>query len=92
MFVKLHRINCDEGSYYLSEIVVNTRQISFLTENLRYKTALKEGKMNIGLKKEAEFTDIAINDRNGSHSITVVGSIGMIESKINTSTKILLRD
>ena len=92
MFIKLHRINSRQGSYYLTEIVVNTTQISFLTENRQYKNALMEGNMNIELSQAAEFTDIVINNRNGSQSITVVGSIDVIESKINTTTKTLLRD
>jgi|TARA_B100000902_G_C27155476_1_gene835923 uncharacterized protein YfdQ (DUF2303 family) len=78
--------------YYLSEIVVNSSQISFLTENKEYKTALNEGSMDIGLNTNAEFTDIVINIRGNSETITVIGDIELVESKINTGTKKLLRD
>ena len=92
MFIKLHRIQKKKNMYYLSEIVVNSSQISFLTENKEYKTALNEGSMNIGLNANAEFTDIVINIRGNSETITVIGDIELVESKINTGTKKLLRD
>ncbi len=92
MFIKLHRIQKKKNMYYLSEIVVNSSQISFLTENKEYKTALNEGSMDIGLNTNAEFTDIVINIRGNSETITVIGDIELVESKINTGTKKLLRD
>ena len=92
MFIKLHRINYHHGTYYLSEIVVNVSHVTYLVENRNYRTALLEGAMNIGLDKNAIFTDIVINKNGISDTITVVGDVGLIESKINKSTKTLLRD
>lgn len=92
MFIRLHRIQQKNNMYYLSEIVVNSNQITFLTENLEYKSALMEGKMEIGLNKGAEFTDVNINIRGTSETITVIGGIQVIESKISKGTKKLLRD
>ena len=92
MFIKLHRINCHHGKYYLSEIVVNVSHVSYLTENRIYRTALLEGHMDIGLDTGATFTDVIINKNGISDTITVVGDIGLIESKISKSTKTLLRD
>ena len=92
MFVKLHRINNHNGRYFLSEIVVNVAHVSYLIENRDYRTALAEGHINIGLDKAAIFTDIVINKNGNTETITVVGDVSLIESKINKSTKILLRD
>ena len=92
MFIKLHRINNHNDRYYLTEIVVNVSHVSYLIENRHYRTALAEGRINIGLDKSALFTDIVINKNGNSETITVVGDVGLIESKISKSTKILLRD
>ena len=92
MFTKLHRINFHNGRYYLTEIVVNVSHVSYLFENRKYKEALMEGKISIGLDKTAEFTDIVINKNGIGETITVVGDISIIESKISKSTKKLLRD
>ena len=54
--------------------------------------ALIEGKMDIKLNTNAEFTDIYINRTGHSEKFTVVGSVEFIESKINKTTKKLLRD
>ncbi len=92
MFIKLHRINNHNGKYYLSEIVINVGHVSYLLENREYRTALVEGRMNLELDKSALFTDLIINKNGNRETITVVGDVGLIESKISKSTKILLRD
>ena len=76
----------------MSEIVVNVAHVSYLLENREYHTALVEGRINIGLDKSALFTDIVINKNGNTETITVVGDVGVIESKISKSTKMLLRD
>jgi len=92
VFIKLHRINYHHGKYYLSEIVVNVSHVTYLMENRNYRTALLEGRIDIGLDNNAVFTDIVINKNGISDTITVVGDMGLIESKIGKSTKTLLRD
>lgn len=91
MFIKLHRIHKNGKGYYLSEIVVNVSHVSFLTENREFREALLEGKLDMDINKAAEFTDVAINKAGNAHTITVVGSVSMIENKINSSAKQLLR-
>jgi len=60
-----------------------------MSENIHLKTMLSEGKLNIDLNKEADFTDLRLN---GKEEITVIGSPSIIESKIlYGSTKTLLR-
>ena len=92
MFVKLHRINQHNGKYYLSEILVNISHVSYLTENRRYRTALIEGQIDIGLDRTAQFTDITINKNGIGETITVIGDVSVVESKISKSTRKLLRD
>jgi hypothetical protein len=92
VFIKLHRINTHKNEHYLSEIVLNVSHVAYLTENRSLKTALLEGKLSIGLDKAAEFTDIVVNQNGVRETITVIGDVGLIESKMQKTTKKLLRD
>ena len=93
MFIKVVRLierwTNTEKRFYLHEISLNTSHIAFLTENLEMKSLLKEGAINFDLHPQADFTDIKLTT---GKEITVVGSTSMIESKITSSTKKLLRD
>jgi hypothetical protein len=93
MFIKLYKVNkrhTTEGEqFYLTEVSVNVRKISFMSENIHMKTMLSEGKMNLDLNKSADFTDLRLN---GKEEITVVGSPTAIEAKIlQNPNKTLLR-
>ena len=92
MFIKLFKVNKRqtlEGlQFYLTEVSINASQISFMTENVDLKNMLNEGRLNLDLNKSADFTDLRLHNTN---EITVIGSPSVIESKILTSTKTLLR-
>lgn len=92
MFIKLFKINrrqtLEGEQFYLSEISVNASQISFMSENHDLKQMLNEGKLNLNINKNANFTDLRLNN---SNEITVIGSPSIIESKILTSNKTLLK-
>ena len=92
MFIKLYKIikrQTTEGNqFYLTEISVNASQISFMSENTEMKSLLNEGKLNLGLNSNADFTDLRLHN---SNDITVIGSMSFIESKILKDTKTLLR-
>ena len=92
MFVKLHKISLREsGEYYLSEVVLNTAQIVYMTEDYGMNNLLHEGKIDIGLNPMTRFTKIRLSDRTKIEEITVVGDTDMIETKMMTSKKQLLR-
>jgi hypothetical protein len=92
MFIKLFKVNqrqtLEGEQFYLSEVSVNASQISFMTENVSLKSMLNEGKLNLNINKNADFTDLRLHN---SNEITVIGSPSMIESKILTSNKTLLK-
>ena len=92
MFIKVHRIHNDANSgFYITEVLINVSHITYIRENTNLKTMLKEGRINIGLNPAAEFTDIVLNSKSSSDSISVIGSVHLIESKINRSSKTLLK-
>ena len=92
MFIRLYKVNkrqtLEGDQFYLTEVSINASQISFMTENTDLKAMLNEGKLNLDLNKGANFTDLRLHN---SNEITVIGSPSLIESKILTNTKTLLR-
>ena len=59
MFVKLHKISQHvSGEFYLSEVIVNTSHITYISEDVLMKQSLSEGKINLGLNKITQFTKI----------------------------------
>ena len=93
MFIKLQKVARNpRGEAYLSEVMVNVKHISFISENRQMRSDLVEGKILKGLSDMARFSDISLLSPNGQQTITVIGAPDLIESKISVSTKQLLRD
>ena len=90
--VKLTQIKKDSFNMYrIASIYVNPKHIVFMSEESTFRQELIEGKIDLGLDKNITFTKIKINESANFSEIVVVGTPEMIESKINTSTKKLLR-
>jgi len=90
--IKLTQIKKDSfNTYRIASIYVNPKHIVFMSEESQMRQELVEGKINLGLDKNITFTKIKINESANFSEIVVVGTPEMIESKINTSTKKLLR-
>ena len=80
------RIN---GSYSISKILLNPRHIVYIQEDNEMNQLLSEGKIDFGLDKSVTFSKVKINERDFSHSITVVGTPRSIQDKL--SKKQILR-
>ena len=90
--VKLTQIKKDSFNMYrIASIYVNPKHIVFMSEESTFRQELIEGKIDLGLDKNITFTKIKINESANFSEIVVVGTPEMIESKISTSTKKLLR-
>ena len=90
--VKLTQIKKDSFNMYrICSIYVNPKHIVFMSEESNMRKELVEGKINLGLDENIVFTKIKINESSSISEIIVVGDPELIESKINTSTKKLLR-
>ncbi len=90
--VKLTQIKKDSFNMYrITNIYVNPKHIVFMSEEPHMRQELVEGKIELGLDKNITFTKIKINESASFSEIIVVGTPEMIESKINTTTKKLLR-
>lgn len=97
MFIKLFKLNrrWNSGSdeFYLSEVLVNSSQIVYMSEDEDSASLMREGKIDLGLHNSVSFTKIRLSSREGTEEIVVAESPNVIERKILTkSTKRLLRD
>tara|TARA_R110000824_G_scaffold555_4_gene3584 strand:- start:3864 stop:4145 length:282 start_codon:yes stop_codon:yes gene_type:complete len=79
------------GGYVLKEIMINPKHIVMISDEPSFKKRLEEGKLNLGLVPEVEFTRITMADSPYQKEIVVVGSPHDIESKIFQKSKQLLR-
>ena len=74
-FIKLFKVNRkyddSKDNFYLSEVSVNVAHIAFMTENVELKKMLMEGKLDIGLSKGANFTNLKLQNGN---ELIVIGS------------------
>ena len=93
MLVELIQLRQRNNVYSLSPVYINPQQIVFLSEDLKMKQQLQEGKLNLGLNQNfTSFTRIRMNMSDYVQEIIVVGDPGLIESKIYAKTsKQLLR-
>ena len=93
MLVELIQVRQRNNAYSLSPVYINPQQIVFLSEDLRMKQQLQEGKLDLGLNQNFTcFTRIRMNMSDYVQEIIVVGDPGLIESKIFAKTsKQLLR-
>jgi len=93
MLVELIQLRQRNNTYSLTPVYINPQQIVFLSEDLKMKQHLQEGKLNLGLNQNfTSFTRIRMNMSDYVQEIIVVGDPGLIESKIFAKTsKQLLR-
>ena len=90
MFIKVQKVSKDRnGELFLTEVRVNSKYISFISENKQMNYDLKEGKIFDGMNPLVRFSDISILSPTGYDLITVVGEPDVIESRISTSKHLL---
>ena len=87
-FIKIDKL---AGRFLLQKVYINAKHIVFMVEDSSYKQDLMEGRIELGLNKEAEFTKIRMIDNSSFSELTVVGSPESIQSKLFSSRKTLLR-
>lgn len=90
MFIKVQKlIESKDGSVRMTEVRVNCKHISFLSENYEVRRSMMEGKILDGLTRSARFTDISVMTPTGTEVMTVVGEPDIIERKILNSKQLL---
>ena len=78
------------GQYRLEDVFVNPKHVILLREDPYYKKDLKEGRIDLDINSNVEFTRLVIpSDK--ILELTVVGSPASVRSKLYNQ-KILLKD
>ena len=83
----LHR-NSDSGKGTLNEVAINSDHVIYVRPAQR--PLLRED-IDAALDKRTEFSTIMLSNGNGGIKMTVVGSPSVIESRIYSSKKELLK-
>jgi hypothetical protein len=92
MLVEMVRIKFNgNGSYGISNIMVNPKHIVYLAEDEKANSLMSEGKMSLGLSEQVMFTKVKLSDSGLLSEITVIGSPESLRSKIFSQRKKLLR-
>tara|TARA_R110002110_G_C13367977_1_gene710042 strand:- start:43 stop:327 length:285 start_codon:yes stop_codon:yes gene_type:complete len=91
MLIELTEIKYNyQNKYRLSSIFINPLHIVSLTEDMKMKKNLSEGKIDLDLSDHAEFTKITLNESRTFNEMVVVGSPHSIHEKIYDSKKRML--
>ena len=96
MLIKLTEV-CLNGTYTTAqqytvrEVFVNPEHVVMVREESRMRSLNEQGALPTTLKEEIAFSKLTINRGHTGTEIVVVGAPEIIETKLNTSKKQLLR-
>ena len=77
--------------WYLNKIIVNSQHIAIVVESKEYGNMLREGKIDLPLDKQVQFSKVKMVVASGYDEFIVVGSPSVIMEKMNRNTKQLLK-
>ncbi len=80
-----------QQDYTLREVFVNPEHVVMVREEARMRSLNEQGILPEGLKEEHEFSKLTINRGHTGTEIVVVGAPHLIEDKLNSQPKQLLR-
>jgi hypothetical protein len=86
----LRAAKASKKSYTLREIYVNPKHVISLREEIAYKQKLAEGTLPDDLDSRQSFTRVTLDKGHSGLDVVVVGSPGIIESKLKGGKKELL--
>ena len=96
MLVKLTEV-CAQGavttpnSYILREVFVNPEHVIMIREEKRIQELNERGLLNDGLDTTHRFSKLTINRGHTGTEIVVIGAPDIVETKLQHTTKQLLR-
>ena len=70
-------------NYELREVFVNPRHVVMLREDHATRSAINEGKVIEGIDPRQQYTRITVDNGTTGSQFVVVGSPGIVESKLN---------
>ncbi len=88
MIVKLIEVKHRGSHIALEEVFINTEQVVFVKPSNK---PINEGSYPDGLDKRSEFSKVYLDHGQNGLVLTVVGSPSVVESKINSLNRQLLK-
>ena len=89
--IELITISKAGENWYLNKVVVNSQHIAMVIESKDHSRMLKEGKINLALDNNVQFSKVKMAVVSGFDEFIAVGSPSTIMEKMNRNTKQLLK-
>jgi len=78
-------------TWYLNKVIINPQHIAMVVESRDHNRLLKEGKIDLPLDPQVQFSNVRMAAISGFEELTVVGSPSSIMEKVRRNNKQLLK-
>ena len=85
--IQLIEVVKNTRSYELREVFVNPRHVVMLREDHATRSAINEGKVIEGMDPRQQYTRITVDNGTTGSQFVVVGSPGVIETKLKSQNQ-----
>ena len=89
--IELITISKTAEQWYLNKVVVNSQHIAMVIESNEHNRLLREGKIDLALDSNVQFSKIKMAAISGFNEFIAIGSPSVIMEKMNRNTKQLLK-
>ena len=89
--IELITISKAGQTWYLNKVIVNSQHIAMVVESKDHSRLLKEGKIDLALDPQVQFSKVKMAVTSGFDEFIAVGSPSTIMEKMNRNTKQLLK-
>jgi hypothetical protein len=89
--IELITISKAGETWYLNKVIVNSQHIAIVIESRDHNRLLREGKINLDLDAQVQFSKVKMATVSGFDELIAIGSPAIIMEKMNRNTKQLLK-
>ena len=89
--IELITISKAGENWYLNKVVINSQHIAMVVESKDHNRLLREGKINLDLDPQVQFSKVRMVATSGFDELIAIGSPVVIMEKMNRNTKQLLK-
>ena len=89
--IELITISKAGENWYLNKVIVNSQHIAMVIESNEHNSLLREGKIDLAIDKNIQFSKVKMAVVSGFDEFIAVGSPSVIMEKMNRNTKQLLK-
>ena len=89
--IELITISKTAGNWYLNKVIINSQHIAMVVDSNEHNTLLREGKIDLALDSNIQFSKIKMAVVSGFDEFIAIGSPSVIMEKMNRNAKQLLK-